>query len=709
MEASAAMGPEASRTDSVEPDYRAFSSIEATDDGRIIYWGGGHSNYGGNDMDVYHIAANEWRQETQEENWKKDLADWDHLGRGDQPTKEQVEKSYNTGPTPRFLTGRGRPGTTHSYQQMTWWPEKGWFCFAIHRLWCWNPEQGDANGSFQQFGEFPRTSQSVSSFNLTYDPSLGTLVTFREAGDKDVRVLRDGDWVKWMDVDSFSGAWGEVFSEYHPADRVHYVSVWSDLHVVDLEDKTSRDIPDSPPQAAGNNGMWIEYSPSREQMLVMGFDESGLGLWGYEPSTSSWDRIAITGSVERGGGNAITNDDMRWDMLERDPISGNFFFLAINKGAPWAEAPVYGFRLSDTVGESTPVDPSPHPTNQWVSLKIPDNPAALPNGNGKDFQMEWRPSDGKVYIGFGDWLQNDGTKHNGNNHLLAFEGSTNTWEVAYDYCTGDPQPEGWDEVAMAYDSKRDELWGFPGFGWKTDKCDTDIGAKTMAYEFGTGTWRVTGHGHLYKHDDTGFAGYDPVTDRFYVAQRPGVDEIDPERPAAGILASYSSGTDYHVGRNQAFLDALGRGLYLTARKQQKLVRFDLDHKSFQEVSGIPEGTVASNAYGFWDPNHRVILAPIGKESNRTGRVHVYHVDLARWQIMDYPDDGTTPFGNSVGYDVDSQLLLQFGTKAYPELRQVFALEYFPQTTGTVEPWVPSDTEASRVKGQTVQLTPDRLP
>lgn len=61
-------------------------------------------------------------------------------------------------------------------------------------------------------------------------------------------------------------------------------------------------------------------------------------------------------------------------------------------------------------------------------------------------------------------------------------------------------------------------------------------------------------------------------------------------------------------------------------------------------------------------------------------------------MLRYPIDGEKPFGNSVGFDVDAHTLVVFGTKDYPELQDVFALHYDPQTAGDVESWVPGSGE-----------------
>lgn len=711
-------------TDTAEPDFRAYSSMEATDDGRLIYWGGGHGDYGGNDMDVYHVATNEWRQETEEENWKNRLqqcwaqepdapsdhpcsdpshpARTAHLGQtwevgGRQPTADRAERSYRTGGTSsRFLTGRGRIGTRHSYQQYVWWPDKRWLILDYKdSLWAWDPVLGDADEAWMKIweGETNRGTAGIHYWNLAYDPRLATLVSFNAITEA-AYVLRDGRWSKVADVpyDSYAA---EVISEYHEADDVHYVGYWSDLRTVDLKTGTVVDIRDSPPQAAGHSAMWIEYSPSREQMLVMGMDaDDELGLWGFDPDADAWDRIPMSGEVRRADGSPITDADIRWDLLERDPVSGNFFFLAIRKGHGSQGVPLYAFRLADDAGGPAPANPSPHPSYQWVSLPIPRTAEDYPAGNGKDFQIQWVESTGEVVIGFGDWnLNNDESGINGNETIYAVDFETNSWRVLQRHCSSDLHQDGWDEVAIAYDSTRDEIWGFPGFGW-TDGCGGGVSGETMAFDMETETWRVTGHGQLYTHDDTGFGDYDPTTDKFYVAQRPGVDVIDPDPEAADARRSVSNeGTDYRVGANQAFLDVVGRGFYVTdttPSEGPRLVRYDMDDESWLELSTMPAGTVVSNAYASWDRNHRAILAPIGKydgEDESSGAVRVYHVDLALWQTNHFPDDGKTPFGNSVGYDQDSHLLVQMGAKTYPELQDVFALEYAPVTTGRTESWI----------------------
>jgi hypothetical protein len=44
-----------------EPAFREYTS-PAFGDGKIFYFGGGHSGYFGNDVEIYDPAANAWRQ-----------------------------------------------------------------------------------------------------------------------------------------------------------------------------------------------------------------------------------------------------------------------------------------------------------------------------------------------------------------------------------------------------------------------------------------------------------------------------------------------------------------------------------------------------------------------------------------------------------------------------------------------------------------------
>ncbi len=708
MDATAAMAPQESRSDTVEPDFRAFSSMEATGDGRIIYWGGGHGDYGGNDMDVYHAASNEWRQETYEENWKEDLDSWDHLGTGDQPTKEKVRQVYGSGPVADYLTGRGRPGTRHSYQQATWWPEKGWFVFDFkHSLWAWDPDQGDANGAFMKIHDINANQgyADIQFWNIRYDPPSGSLVSFNN-GDGSAYRLKDGTWQKVMDT-PFEGYKGEIYSEFHGADQVHYAARWSNLYIADLEAKTFDEIPDSPPAAAGNN-QWLEYSPEREQMLVMGFDADGLGVWGYNPETQEWENADVTGEVMRPDGNPITNNDIRWDMLERDPVSGNYYFLSFRKGAGYQSPDTYAFRLAEDAGQPAPADPSQHPDNEWVELEIPDGPD-MPYGNGKDFQMEYVDRWGDVFIGFGDWSTRSTSGSSGREAMYRFDAENNDWTVLQGHCPDDLHQDGWDEVMTAYDSKRGHIWGFPGYMWGGD-CGGGVKGRTMYWDVATQSWNNDVGGKLFTHptSDAMFGDYDPPSDRVWGGSTWSVVRIDHtlrDDPATEIdefkenaVTSWSadSGDNRFNGR-QIALDVKGRSIYLPNHKdgRRSIVRFDMEDKSFSGPDGItqiPEEVPLGNNNYTWNPERRVFMFPVSKcdsgdNCRDSGELYVYHVDTAQWQYHDIPHTGENPVGNSAGFDRDNELLIIMGQRWWPEFQDVFALQYVPRTTGVVESWV----------------------
>jgi hypothetical protein len=90
------------------PNNRRNYSGFCMGDGVLWFWGGGHKGYRCNDVEVFDLAANQWRQLTEAES-NDGIKGAEHLGSG--------EHSW-------ILTAKRRPITQHSYQTFCWIPER---------------------------------------------------------------------------------------------------------------------------------------------------------------------------------------------------------------------------------------------------------------------------------------------------------------------------------------------------------------------------------------------------------------------------------------------------------------------------------------------------------------------------------------------------------------------------------------------------------
>ncbi|MFA9462360.1 hypothetical protein [Thiohalorhabdus methylotrophus] len=322
-----------------EPEYRPYSGVVAGN-GRAYFWGGGHFTHGGNDIDAYDIAGDEWVQLTEEENWNN-VDSWDHLT---DEEKQAIKSSQSGGWDVDILTPRGRPLPKHSYSQMAWWPDRG-LCLLEQRLWCYDPSEGDSDGAWQELASNPFSGVfddegSISVWNLTYDPKQDTLVTVYAAGGGVTGGFvyqPDNSSNPWRQLPEFSmradGSWSQVYSAYNPDSEWHIVyagQMWRRMNLTTGEVKEMAQLR-SHPQLDGKleedqygprlRSFSMEWSPELDSALVAVSIDNELQLWTYDPSANSWSRFQLDGE-------GPTDAHANWDTLARDPKTGVYVFVA---------------------------------------------------------------------------------------------------------------------------------------------------------------------------------------------------------------------------------------------------------------------------------------------------------------------------------------------------------------------------------------------
>ena len=699
--------------DGSEPDYRAFSSMEATDDGRLIYWGGGHQNYGGNDVDVYETGTDEWRQWTEEENWKTDLCDgtygdaggsdppcWHHLSSAE---KDEFSNSIEGGTTRTgYLSGRGRPITRHVYQQMDWWPEKGWFIvdYKGDGLWAWDPSRGDDNGAWMQItpDNDPASGGQggIAQWSVRWDSVRKQWVSFQGGSGsyQRVEVLENGAWSGTGISVSNDGGQLEVYAEHDIDDDLWVVNNDGDWQVIDLGAGTSTNVADT------NASQCFEYDPISGDMIVLDEDAGDVAIVrSYDAATDTWATLSVANAPDLTG---AQNSRCRWDVFEYDPVRGRFYMLYLN-GETGGDADLWTFKLHS--GAGTPnADPSPLPRHSWVSK--PTVSSGEPNGSGKDFKWAYRDTNGLLYMTAFDGNYDTGepadrSQNRGNDTLFSYDVETNDWTVVEPMCSDAPHLEVPDELGFAYDSTRDDLWLFPGFQHPSIDCapeSSELRGETVRWDFdsqgASPGWEVTGHGTIWDFEDVNFVEYDAVSDRFYGLKRDGGDgthvrEIDPTSSTPGSVVIHGLSDAKDSEKYTPILDEAGRALYFVSAPSGDIgdggnwVRFDLDDKTETTLGAIPAGIAQSNEWGAWDPNTRTFLVPQGDDNDNVGEfsseVYQYHPDIDAWTSFTFPTDGGLDvFGNSAAFDEDSQTLVWMGCKGCG-FDEVFALEFEPPT------------------------------
>ncbi|MFA9462361.1 hypothetical protein [Thiohalorhabdus methylotrophus] len=317
-----------------EPEYRPYSGITAGN-GYVYYWGGGHKTHGGNDVDAYDIAANEWGQLTEEENWEN-AQSWledegwypDRSQSERQQLVNRLEGSRGGGWEVDIRTPRGRPVTKHSYAQMAWWPGHG-YCLLKQRFWCYDPQEGDADGAWTDLGPDPfefGNSGTIAPWNLAYDRELDTVVTVvgtRETGKVYVYDTESGSWRTALNnIQYQQGEYSEVYSAHDPETDWHIVFAnqkWQRINAATGEIKSMAQLRYNGQVVKGSFS--IEWAPELGKALVAKRMDGQLRMWAYDPQANQWSDFQLEGT-------GPDDAHAQWDTLARDPRTGMYVFLA---------------------------------------------------------------------------------------------------------------------------------------------------------------------------------------------------------------------------------------------------------------------------------------------------------------------------------------------------------------------------------------------
>lgn len=141
--------------------------------GKLLYFGGAHRSYPGNDVDLYDPVANVWKQVTEAEMPERDSDLWRSLTGGGGGSRE--------------LTPKGRPYIEHTYQQVCWNPDREHF-FVIMRAsgtWAFDPDDAEwthLSRGTDRAGREPRGSWSRNQ--VVWDPASKAPVLITSSGSE---------------------------------------------------------------------------------------------------------------------------------------------------------------------------------------------------------------------------------------------------------------------------------------------------------------------------------------------------------------------------------------------------------------------------------------------------------------------------------------------------------------------------------------------
>jgi len=180
----------------------------------VFNFGGGHATHPGNDVDLYHVEANQWAEQYPPET----------------PPNGSPEARIisGAGSAVASITPLGRPYTQHTYQQSAYDARRKRFLTVVPSgTWAWNPATGGwtlltgpSKGTFSP-------DWQLSHGNVVYERDADTLLAFVSAPQGSV-IQRgayrfNGDTNTWTYVGPFpvekEFSYKELYSAYNPDRR----------------------------------------------------------------------------------------------------------------------------------------------------------------------------------------------------------------------------------------------------------------------------------------------------------------------------------------------------------------------------------------------------------------------------------------------------------------------------------------------------------
>lgn len=326
-----------------EPIARTFTGI-AAGDGRIFYFGGGHAGWPGNDVEVYDMGANVWRQ-----SYSPDFP---------APGSPAARSLDSGGSSCAVDPLSGRPYTEHTYQQYAYVPQlKRVILQLCRRTWAYDPESKiwtDLEPGNVPFGYQPATGE----LGLSWDPGIQKVVlvgtsryrrTYHYDPAKNTFAARTAHpLTPWR-------AWPRL--AYSPDHARHFVVHAGRAFLYDARRDEWSERAAPPPRPIGA----VVYDTVRRRFALWGLDRlvehwgdppSRLLMWFYDVEGDNYEQIDTQGSpgLQHATGlpNVVGFDPDRAQYVLVLPVSGytsGGWTWEAPFGVRWIRAETWGFRF----------------------------------------------------------------------------------------------------------------------------------------------------------------------------------------------------------------------------------------------------------------------------------------------------------------------------------------------------------------------------
>jgi hypothetical protein len=356
------------------------------------------------------------------------------------------------------------------------------------------------------------------------------------------------------------------------------------------------------------------------------------------------------------------------------------------------------------------------PANTWVAVPAaPYGQAACPQGECKHVRVAFNSLDGRTYWLGGDYQSHPQYAQSGSNQMWSYSIADNNWRLETPYCvtSGLVQPSRPDEVGFAIDTRRNQIWMYPGFQYSPGNCTgTEIFGKPVVWN---GTSRLWSDPNLpWDATNVRFSQYDPVGDRTLSFEYDGSRVVE-HNLATGVVRRINTiippgedGGAAFVAPAYTTLDLQGRKIYVLATVRGKLYRYDLATNEFKFMTTLPV-TGADEQMLFWDPVSQVLLWPYRRPRGTddiAGQVQlfVWHPTTNAWTeipITPPVDMQGNPVLTTSGapvqvkgrvgvFDPDQQVMLITGFDSVDPVPYIFLYRYREGPTDLVPPSTPAN-------------------
>jgi hypothetical protein len=282
----------------------------------IFYFGGGGQSHPGNDVEIFEIASNQWRQQYQPEC----LPPCCIIDRECDPA---CVISAGVGTTE--ITPLGRPYVEKPFQLVAYNPLRRRFAAALTSgTWEWDPSTGEWSLLTADRPE----SRDIATKMLVYDPDLGTLLYFATSGPNALNHsvfqfdYSDYSWVPHSDIPiEISSA--EIYAAFDSKAHEYLVSHGSGtMWIYDGLDGTWTQLQDVPTEAMQAKS--LAYDPIHAVFVVekrRAVDNSAL-LWMYDSASDTWTRLHPAGTSP-----VVTKEEA--NHLVFDDVWKRFYFVNV--------------------------------------------------------------------------------------------------------------------------------------------------------------------------------------------------------------------------------------------------------------------------------------------------------------------------------------------------------------------------------------------